>query len=171
MQYYPVSAPDPFLWITRGGHCDDSRPGGRRVLSAVSFVPGQSSFPYCPALFSAGPGHYQKHFKDRLDRDHAVPDQFRQWLDRISQGLSPGLGITAIAGYQVSIRVLIFFLLPAWGMSNAAATLVGQNLGAKLPDRSAQSVRTVGLENNAVVYGSGDAYFPGRRRSDRLLPQ
>ena len=56
-------------------------------------------------------------------------------------------GDTAIAGYQVSIRVLIFFLLPAWGMSNAAATLVGQNLGASLPDRAAESVRTVAWYN------------------------
>ena len=67
-------------------------------------------------------------------------------------------GTNALAGYIIGIRVILFALLPSFGMSNAAATMVGQALGAGKPDRAERSVWTAGLYN-MIFLGSVGLIF------------
>jgi Na+-driven multidrug efflux pump len=64
-------------------------------------------------------------------------------------------GSEALAGYTLALRILIFAMLPSWGMSNAAATMMGQSLGAGKPDRAERAVWLAGFYNMCFLGAIG----------------
>jgi putative MATE family efflux protein len=70
-----------------------------------------------------------------------------------------GVGNEAVAGATIAIRIMMFTMMPAWGLSNAAATLVGQNLGAGNPDRAESSVWKIGMYTMVFMLLVSVIYF------------
>lgn len=81
-------------------------------------------------------------------------------------------GVDAVAGATIALRIMMLTMMPAWGLSNAAATLVGQNLGAGQPDRAESSVWKIGFYNMyfmvavAVLYYFGNEWLVGLFTND-----
>lgn len=69
------------------------------------------------------------------------------------------IGSEAVAGATIALRIMMFTMMPAWGLSNAAATLVGQNLGADQPDRAEASVWKIGVYNMFFMLSVSVVYF------------
>jgi Na+-driven multidrug efflux pump len=69
------------------------------------------------------------------------------------------IGSEAVAGSTIALRIIMFTLMPAWGLSNAAATLVGQNLGAGNPQRAEAAVWKIGFYNMLFLVGVSIVYF------------
>jgi putative MATE family efflux protein len=82
-----------------------------------------------------------------------------------------GFGNAAVAGYTLAIRLIVFAILPSWGMANAAATLVGQNLGANSPERAEASVWRAGTYNMFFLVGVSIIFIAFANPLIRLFTQ
>ena len=122
-----------------------------------------------------------------IRREHIALDPAAMWrLARISAngvlqaliGTASWIGIvrllttfgsSIVAGYTIGIRIIVFAILPSWGLSNAAATMVGQSLGAKKPDRAEKAVYVAAGYNMLFLGGVGVAFVVFAEQLIRLF--
>jgi putative MATE family efflux protein len=118
-------------------------------------------------------GH-QSRVRMRLHHLRPVPDTLRSILTTAWSGIAQLListtswvglfkilalfGSSALAGYTIAIRIVVFALMPAWGLANAGATLVGQSLGAGKPDRAEEAIR-IATRFNMIFLGAVGVIF------------
>jgi putative MATE family efflux protein len=81
------------------------------------------------------------------------------------------IGSEAVAGSTIALRIMMLTMMPAWGLSNAAATLVGQNLGAGQPERAESSVWKIGFYNMTFMVAVSVLYFFGNEWLMRIFTE
>ena len=108
--------------------------------------------------------HFKPHWqslKELLDVTAGGAGQFlistASWIFLIR--ILAEFGSSTLAGYTIAIRIIIFSILPSWGLANATATLVGQNLGANQPDRAEETVWVAGWYNMLYLLTLTVVYF------------
>ena len=85
--------------------------------------------------------------------------------------INASFGTDALAGYQIAIRIIIFALLPSWGLANAAATMVGQSLGAGKPERGEEAVWRAAFYNLIFLGAAGLVFIIFARSITHLFTQ